>query len=130
MTPEGVAIESNTLSPDGKWVVAPHDDVLTAFPAGEGTPHAVKGAEPEDIPIRWRGDGRVLFVWQGRLPVRIYALDVTTGQRTLVHEVSPRDPVGVNLVGAADVHMTPDGNAYAYMFIRGLYNLYQATGVK
>jgi Tol biopolymer transport system component len=130
VTPEGVAIESNTLSPDGTWVVASHDGVLTAFPTGEGAPHAVKGAVAEDIPIRWRGDGRVLFVGQGRLPVRIFALDVTTGQRTLVHDVSPRDPVGVNLVGASDVHLTPDGTSYAYMYIRGLYNLYQATGLR
>ena len=130
VTPEGIAVASNTLSPDGKWVVAADKDVLTAFPTGAGTPQAIKGAVPADIPIRWRGDGRVLFVGQGRLPVHIFALDVTTGQRTLVHEVTPRDPVGVNVVGAADIRMTPDGHSYAYIYIRGLYNLYQATGLK
>jgi hypothetical protein len=69
-------------------------------------------------------------VGQGRLPVQVFALDVTTGQRTLAHEIAPRDPVGVNLIGAEDVRMTPDGNSYAYIYIRGLYNLYQATGLK
>ncbi len=128
LTPEGVAVRSNTLSPDGKWVVARVKDVLTAFPTGSGDPHPVRGALAEDIPIRWRGDGRVLFVSQGRLPVRIFALDVTTGQRTLLHQISPRDIVGVDAIG--DIRLTPDGNSYAYVYIQNLYSLYQVTGMK
>ena len=130
ITPDGVTVVSNTLSPDGKWVVAVHDDVLTAFPTGGGTPQPVKGAVPADIPIRWRGDGGALFVGQGRLKVHIFALDVTTGHRTPVHDISLRDPVGVSVVNATDIRMAPDGGSYAYAYIRGLYNLYQATGLK
>jgi Tol biopolymer transport system component len=128
VTPEGVAVRSNTLSPDGKWVVAPVKKVLTAFPTGDGNPQPVKGAAAEDTPIRWSGDGRVLFVRQGRLPVRIFALDVTTGQRTLVHEISPRDVVGVDAIG--DIRLTPDGKSYGYVYIQNLYSLYQVTGLK
>ena len=51
--------------------------------------------------MRWSEDGRVLFVRQGRLPARIFALDVTTGQRTLVHEIGPRDTVGVDVVATS-----------------------------
>jgi len=128
LTPEGVVVRSNTLSPDGKWVVAPVKNVLTAFPTGAGNPQPVKGAAPEDTPIRWSGDGRVLFVRQGRLPVRIFALDVTTGQRTLVHQIAPRNVVGVDAIG--DIRLTPDGNSYAYVYIQNLYSLYQVTGLK
>jgi hypothetical protein len=128
LTPEGVAVRSNTLSPDGKWVVAPVKKVLTAFPTGAGDPQPVKGAAPEDSPIRWSGDGHALFVRQGRLPVRIFALDATTGQRTLVHQISPRDVVGVDGIG--DIRLTPDGNSYAYVYIQNLYSLYQVTGLK
>jgi len=128
VTPEGVATRSNTISPDGQWVVAPARDALMAFPTGAGNPQPVKGAMPEDIPIRWRGDGRVLFVAQGRLPVRVFALDVATGQRTLVHEISPRDTVGVDAIG--DIRLTPDGNSYAYVYIQNLFSLYQVTGLK
>ena len=128
LTPEGVAVRSNTLSPDGKWVVAPVKGVLTAFPTGGGTPQPVKGAAPADEPIRWSGDGRLLFVRQGLLPARIFAIDVTTGERTLVHEISPRDTVGVNSVG--DVRLTPDGKSYAFVYIQNLYSLYQVTGLK
>jgi hypothetical protein len=70
----------------------------------------------------------VLFVRQGRLPSRIFALDVTTGQRTLVHQISPRDVVGVNSIG--DIRLTPDGTSYAYVYIQHQYSLYQVTGLK
>ena len=77
------------------------------FPVDGGEPQPIKGAEPEDRPLRWRDDGRVLFVRQGRLPARIFALDVTSGQRTLRARDRPRDTVGVDSVG--DIRLTPDG---------------------
>ena len=55
-------------------------------------------------------------------------LDVTTGQRTLVREMGPRDMVGVDIVN--DARLTPDGKSYAYVYIRSLYSLYQVTGLK
>ena len=65
---------------------------------------------------------------KGRLPARIFALDVASGQRTLVREIAPRDTVGVDAMG--DVRLTPDGKSYAYVYIRSLYSLYQVTGLK
>jgi Tol biopolymer transport system component len=128
VTPEGVSVRSNTLSPDGKWVVAPAGGQLSAFPTDAGEPHPIKGAEDRDVPLRWSADGRVLFVRQGRLPARIFGLDVTTGQRTLLHEISPRDTVGVEQI--SDIRLTPDGKSYAYVYIQNLYSLYQVTGLK
>ena len=98
------------------------------FPVDGGEPQPIAGANPQDRPLRWREDGRVLFVRQGRLPVRIFALDVMTGQRTLVREIGPRDTVGVDVV--SDTRLTPDGKSYAYVYIRSLYSLYQVTGLK
>lgn len=59
---------------------------------------------------------------------KIFALDVTTGQRTLVREIGPRDTVGVD--GVVDTRLTPDGKSYAYVYIRSLYSLYQVSGLK
>ena len=101
---------------------------LLQFPVDGGEPQPVKGAEPEDRPLRWRDDGRVLFVRQGRLPARIYALDTTSGQRTLLRAIGPRDTVGLDSV--ADIRVTPDGKSYAYVYIRSLYALYQVTGLQ
>ena len=58
----------------------------------------------------------------------VFALDVTTGKRTLVREIGPRDTVGVNAV--ADARLTPDAKSYAYVYVRSLYSLYQVTGLK
>jgi eukaryotic-like serine/threonine-protein kinase len=128
VTPEGVSERANTLTTDGKWVVARRKDVLVRFPVEGGEAQPVKGGQPEDTPLIWRDDGRVLFVRQGRLPARIYALDVETGQRTLVREIAPRDPLGVGDV--YDIRLTPDGKAYAYVFIRTISSLYQVTGLR
>ena len=98
------------------------------IPVDGGEPRPVNGAEGDDEPLRWRADGRVLFVRQGRLPARVFALDVTSGQRTLVHELTPRDTVGVEAVW--DTRLTPDGKSYAYVYIRSLSRLYQVTGLR
>jgi hypothetical protein len=69
ITPEGVAVHSNTLTPDGHWIAARGTSGLNRFPVdAKGEPQPMKGADPKDAPLGWRGDGRVLFVRQGRLP--------------------------------------------------------------
>ena len=68
ITPEGVAERANTLTPDGKWLAARVKGVLMQLPVDGGEPQPMKGAEPEDAPLIWRGDGRVLFVRQGQAP--------------------------------------------------------------
>jgi hypothetical protein len=128
LTAEGVAERANTLTPDGRWLAARVNGRLVQVPVDGGQPRPVNGADPQDEPLRWRADGRVLFVRQGRLPVRVFALDVTSGQRTLLHELAPRDTVGVDAVW--DTRLTPDGKSYAYVFIRSLSRLYQVTGLR
>ena len=70
----------------------------------------------------------MLFVRQGRLPARIYAVDATSGQRTLLRAIGPRDAVGLDSV--ADIRVTPDGKSYTYVYIRSLYTLYRVTGLQ
>ncbi len=111
VTPEGVAVRDDTLSPDGKWIAATLKDLPARFPVDGGDPQRIPGGEARDTPLRWRGDGRALFVRKGRLPVQIFSIDVATGQRTLVHEIAPRDTVGVGGIG--DIRLTPDGTSYS-----------------
>ena len=128
VTPEGVAVRSDTLSPDGKWIAATVKGRLERFPVDGGAPQPIPGGDPADVPIRWRGDGRALFVRNGRLPAKILSIDAGTGQRTLLHEIVPRDTVGVGSIG--DIRLTPDGKSYAYVYIRSLFSLYLVTGLK
>ena len=128
VTPEGVAVRSDTLSPDGKWIVASLNGLPVRFPVDGGDPQPIPGGDARDTVIRWRGDGRAIFVRNGRLPVKVFSIDVATGQRTLLHEIAPRDTVGVSSLG--DIRLTPDGKSYGYVYIRSLYSLYQVTGLK
>jgi dipeptidyl aminopeptidase/acylaminoacyl peptidase len=138
VSPDGVVALSNTLSPDGKWLVATAQNVLTAFPVGEGEPKPIKGALPADVPLRWRADGRAFFVGRRDVPMRIFAIDVTTGERTLVHEISPPNTIGANTgrysagvsAAIATVCLTPDGASYAYDYQQRLNSLYEVAGLK
>jgi eukaryotic-like serine/threonine-protein kinase len=129
LTPEGVAERANTLSPDGKWVVARQEDRLLRFPVdGGGTPQPFPGTTGKDAPLGWRADGGALYVRNGRLPALIFAVDSASGQRTLVRTINPRDTVGVNAIG--DIRLTPDAKAYGYVYVRSLYSLYEVTGLE
>jgi Tol biopolymer transport system component len=126
VTAEGKGAFRRTLSPDGRFIItyeharpeAPF--ALQPLDGGEATP--VPGLEPGDEPIRWSADGRSLFVRAGRLPARIFRLDVASGRRTPWKEIAPEDPTGVPAV--ATILPTPDGSAWAYHYLRLLSELY------
>ena len=127
VTPEGVAERDDTLTLDGKWVAARQKGEFMRFP--------VDGGEPQPI-VRSQSRGQAAALERGRprplraagqLPAKIFALDVTTGQRTLVRNRSARHG---RVDAVADTRLTPDGKSYAYVYIRSLYSLYQVTGLQ
>ena len=128
ITPNGVAPRRNTVSPDGKALAAGYQGALRLFPVDGGEPTIVPGSLQGDGAIRWNADGSVLYVRSGSRPTRIFAIDIATGARTLLHELGPRDPVGAT--GLVEVRLTPDGRAYAFGYLRTLQNLYQVTGLR
>jgi eukaryotic-like serine/threonine-protein kinase len=128
LTPEGVAPRRNTVSPDGRWIAANAQGTLRLFPVDGGEPRSVPGGRANDGPIRWNADGSILYVRNGSWPVRVEALDVTRGTRTLLYELAPRDPVGAT--PPLEIRLTPDGKAYAFGYLRTLQSLYQVTGLR
>ncbi len=130
ITPEGVGIRFDVISPDGKWVVATGTDRRIAiYPTEPGEPRVVPGTEPDDIPLRWTADGGSIFVYRPSAPpLRVEKVDVKTGRRTLWKEIRPPDPSGVEQVGP--VQITPDESSYVYSYRRALDELYLATGLR
>ena len=131
VTPPGVELnEPKSLSPDGQSVVvrSPEGKLTRyAIDGGEGTP--VLGEHPEDFPIRFDETGEFLYVLQfGRLPSPVYKIDLATGERTLLRELSPSDPAGVFDVDK--LFMTADGSAYVYSYRRFLSELMVVDGLK
>jgi eukaryotic-like serine/threonine-protein kinase len=129
--PEGMGPNRNLLSPDGRLAAmscADESDATCLFPTGEGDPKPIPGSEGAS-PLGWDASGKGLFVRQrGRaLPARVSRIDVATGRKVLVREVSPPDTVGVN---AVQVVTARDGKAYAYWYTRRLSELYVVEGVR
>jgi hypothetical protein len=65
---------------------------------------------------------------RGRLPARIYAVETTSEQQTLLRAIGPADTVGLDSVAA--IRVAPGGKSYAYVYIRSLYVLHQVTGLQ
>ena len=118
------------VSPDGRSVAAlGPDNAIKLYPIDGGEPRNLPGALPGDEPSGWTENGRALFVSQfGSLPAQVFRLDLESGARNLWLELMPRDPAGTGGIYAAV--FTPDGEGYAYSYIRMLDSLYLMTGLE
>jgi serine/threonine protein kinase len=124
------------ISPDGKRIDSQAETpgeglgrvTIKLFPTDGGPAQAVPGFEPDDVVIRWAGDGKALFVFKrDRLPAPVYRLDLETGRREPWLELMPADPAGVTRIPI--VVLTPDGKSYAYNLARDLSDLYLIRGL-
>jgi Tol biopolymer transport system component len=128
--PKVGAIESDLVSPDGKYIFA--RDLIgkgLIYPLAGGGPTTVPGMTLDDIWANWSSDGKSAYVYQNmKVYDSVFQLDLATGQRQQIMQVAPQDTAGVN--GLVPLRITPDGKAYAYTYNRSLSNLFIADGVK
>ncbi|HJV22979.1 MAG TPA: protein kinase [Holophagaceae bacterium] len=129
VTPEGIAVGTFPISPDGRVVLARAvDQRFHLFPLAGGDAEPVPGLTPEDSPIRFAFDARFLYGFRrGEMPTVLFRLDLVSGQREAVRELVPPDPAGV--VEIPSVVLTADAAGYAYSYHRILSDLIQVTGV-
>jgi hypothetical protein len=79
--------------------------------------------------IGWSADGRSLFSYRIEgLPGHIYRLDIATGERRALVQLTPPDPAGLWRI--QPVAATPDGRSYAYSYSRRLDDLYVFEGLR
>jgi eukaryotic-like serine/threonine-protein kinase len=123
-------IESDLVSPDGKYIFA--RDLIgkgLIFPLAGGGATAVPGMTMEDIWANWASDGKSVYVYQNmKVYDLVFRLNLATGERQQILQVAPQDTAGVNSL--VPLRITPDGKAYAYTYNRGLSNLLIADGLK
>jgi hypothetical protein len=60
--------------------------------------------------------------------MKVYRVDMTTGERSLWKELVPPDPAGVLTMGP--ILMTPDGKSYVYSYRRTLDELFLLEGLR
>jgi len=126
ITPEGIG--GTRLSPDGKFLCAVDaDGTIWIYPIDGGKPMQPKGIENGEFPIGWSKSGRELFVARSDyLPVKVFRVDVASGKRELLRELSPADPAGV-MPDISSVFATADGTKFVYSYFRLQSDLYMAA---
>ncbi len=130
ITPEGTNAFSFSLSQDGKTVAAVGPDQKGyLFPIEGGQPRLIPALAADELPISWSADGRALLIYRlGELPAKVYRLELSNGQKSVLKELLPADSAGINVIGP--IFVTPDGKNFIYGYIRSLSDLYLVEGLK
>ena len=102
---------TSPVSPDGRSVIAYQKGLASVFPIdGGGEGRAVPGVARADRVIQWSADSRSVYIFSPReRPLKVFLLDLATGQKRLWKEL-PLD----ESVGRIRVRVTPDGRFYVY----------------
>ncbi len=128
VTPEGIRICA--VSPDGQLVIGKglKGGLAQFYPIDGGPPRAIPGLLPGDM-FAWSSDPHILFVYQwAQLPIRVYRLNVLSGERQFFKEFHTPDPTG--LCDMSHILLSADGRAYVYSYMRMLSELYMVKGLK
>jgi len=128
VTPEGIA--SLLVSPDGRYVTAQSADSSVVLCSVEnGNAQKIPGMNSDDTAAQWSEDSSALYVYRsGEIPARIFLLDIRTGQRTLVREISPSERAGV--ISIAPITLSRNASRFAYSYYQNLSVLFVISGLK
>ncbi|MDQ6891755.1 MAG: protein kinase [Acidobacteriota bacterium] len=126
-TPEGV--HAPHLLPDGTRVLAMDGkENRVIYPVDGSEPRPVPGIEAGESILGFDEKGETAWVGHGMIPVRIDRLDLATGKRSVLREIALADPTGVETIQTT--HVSSDGRAYCYSFMRSLSRLYVIEGLR
>lgn len=128
ITPEGVSY--CRVSPDGRVVAATDtsDKEIRLYPIDGGASRAMVGVMPGES-FEWTSDPRFIYVNDLHAsPMKIYRVNLQTGERKLFKEVTPFDATG--LCGMSHIIFSHSGDAYVYSYTQILSELYLVQGLK
>src|SRR5207237_1271866 len=105
---EGITYYDSLVSPDGRFALAHGPGRrLRIYPVDGSASRPLEGAVEFERPVGWTAKGDAVHVFaRGQLPVKIWRIDLETGERTLHREIAPPDTTGIE--GIANARMTPD----------------------
>jgi Tol biopolymer transport system component len=130
VTPEGVTFADYSVSPDGKFVATlDANDKVELFPLDSGSPRPIPGLEAEEIPFQWSDDSSAVYVFQkGDVPLKVFRVNINTGKRDRLPDISPADATGVVTVGP--VVSTHDASRFVFSYYQVISVLYVVSGLK
>jgi eukaryotic-like serine/threonine-protein kinase len=127
VTPEGVGLWRNGLSPDGSEIVALEAGTYRLYPVAGGAARAVPGLDDGFFPAAWSAPQILLLREWRRGSTTVERLDLRTGRRSAWRVLEPTDRAGLTHMGRLTV--TPDEKAWAYSLHRRLSDLYVVDGL-
>jgi serine/threonine protein kinase/Tol biopolymer transport system component len=120
---EGVYAEA--ITPDGRTILG-RSDAWYWFPVGGGSARPALGMTAADTPgcvVGWADDGRSFYVRRGvEIPTRIERIDVTSGRRELLKEITPANLVG--LLNFDPVSVSHQGAQYGFRYRKRLSTMF------
>jgi hypothetical protein len=119
-------------SPDGALLAIGADDgkVLAWTLPGGQPPRELASLAANEVFAGWSADPARIYVvgWTGPKG-RVDAVDVSTGKRTFVRDITIDDPAGM-LQSMPDLYLSADAAGYVYGYTRMLSTLFVVTGLK
>jgi Tol biopolymer transport system component len=130
ISPEGAnMVFRSCISSDNKHVAAQDPEgKITIYSVDGGAPVAVPSVQTGDVAIQWTPDGKALLVGRREVPARVFAINLSSGERKLFKTFSPADPTG--LFANAPPQFSRDLKSYVYTYQRITSDLYIVDGLK
>jgi len=127
ITPPGTS--GAIISPDGQFVVAKNSisNQYTLYSSRGLESRSVRGLADDEVPIQWDISNQKLYVWNTKLPAKVFLVDIATGRREPSLEIEPAEVSGL-LYG--EIIITADGKSYGYRYRRVLADLFLAEGLR
>ncbi|MGA3212965.1 MAG: hypothetical protein ABSD20_16790, partial [Terriglobales bacterium] len=92
-------------------------------------PRPIPGMQPGEQVLGIGGDDLTLYIGRaGELPLKVYRLNVASGDRQLWKEIGPADRTGTEAV--LNLAVQQDGKSYYYVYLRSLSELFVFKGLE
>jgi eukaryotic-like serine/threonine-protein kinase len=134
VTAEGVTLPKigRPVSPDGRFVLGVDADGATAaYPLAGGEPSPISHLTETDVPLCWTPDGRELIVARyDETPPRIERVEIASGRSRVWNRLGHAAPSGLLGEHSTRVLVSPDGESYAYSYLRNLGDLYLTSPLR
>lgn len=130
ITPEGIA--GREVSPDGKNIaVRGPDGKVGIWAIGEGKFQAIPGLPANYGLLSWTEDGGSVYVAPRKARAKsalVSRVDIHTGKMEPWKTFGEQTGAGVSSI--VPPHLSADGNAYAYLYVRVLSEAYVVKGLR
>jgi len=117
------------VAPDGQSFISVQKETFVVRSISDGGSKPIPGLQSEDFPIGWADTKHVFVQATIATGVRIYKVDIESGQRELWQTITPKDATGLRPMKTPSA-ITPDGRWMAFGCRTQLGQLYRSDTLK